>query len=630
MEKKIHKWCEKKSKKDEIKSVYRMMGWKIFSFLHGFERISPRISRELLKIFFFVGKKIKKIIHSKQKFDISIKTPSRVEILQYKNKRGRSRIVVYTAISSGYDKLLPPEILNNNIDYVCFSDFHLDGFGIWDIRPIPYYHPDPVRMARFVKTHPSLLLKEYDIAIWIDANVIIRCNFEKYIDKFIKSNCNLGFVPHPLRDCVFDEAKACIVLFKEDPWIIQRQIEYYVSIGIPNHAGMYETNFFIAKIKNGFTDVFFRNWWSEIQKFSRRDQLGIIPALRKLPGEVYNLFKNGECLRNVRDFGLIPHGNKAEIKNELNLKEVSGYEESFFIAENYYKNGEMVDCVKNKSIDIIICVYNAFECVKKCIESIEENLERNQKIIIVNDSSEKDMTEYLFSKFKKCDYAKVIHNENNLGYTKSANIGLKNSSADLAILINSDTIVTKNWANKLLKTAFLSESIGIVGPMSNAASYQSIPFIKKTRRNTAINKIPSGVTIENLNSECEKWFKKVGPAFVPLIHGFCFGIRRDVINEIGYLDEKTFEKYYGEENDYCFRASLAGFDLCVATNTYIYHKKSMSIPESERIVFSKRANNRLREIYGASAIKTACVQMEKHHVLKKIRELSHQFYSDME
>ena len=38
------------------------------------------------------------------------------------------------------------------------------------------------------------------------------------------------------------------------------------------------------------------------------------------------------------------------------------------------------------------------------------------------------------------------------------------------------------------------------------------------------------------------------------MHGFCIGIRKEVIEKIGYFDDKIFEKYNGEENDYCLRA----------------------------------------------------------------------------
>ena len=71
------------------------------------------------------------------------------------------------------------------------------------------------------------------------------------------------------------------------------------------------------------------------------------------------------------------------------------------------------------------------------------------------------------------------------GYTKAANIGIRKSHADYIVLLNSDTIVTNNWIEKLIISLLTTPNAGIVGPMSNAASYQSIPNIKGTGKQTA-------------------------------------------------------------------------------------------------------------------------------------------------
>lgn len=53
-----------------------------------------------------------------------------------------------------------------------------------------------------------------------------------------------------------------------------------------------------------------------------------------------------------------------------------------------------------------------------------------------------------------------------------------------------------------------------------------------------------------------------------LVHGFCFGLIREVMNRVGLFYEDSFPNGYGEENDYCFRAADAGFSLVIATHTY--------------------------------------------------------------
>ena len=67
---------------------------------------------------------------------------------------GGRRIVFYTAIFGEYDNLLLPDRIDPDVDYVCFTDRPRNDYGVWQMRTAPYYHPDPTRIARWVKTHP--------------------------------------------------------------------------------------------------------------------------------------------------------------------------------------------------------------------------------------------------------------------------------------------------------------------------------------------------------------------------------------------------------------------------------------------------------------------------------------------
>ena len=68
------------------------------------------------------------------------------------------------------------------------------------------------------------------------------------------------------------------------------------------------------------------------------------------------------------------------------------------------------------------------------------------------------------------------------------------------------------------------------------------------------------------------------------------------------------------------RAKAAGFELAIATNTFVFHRKSRSIEEEIRIVHMAEAGQRLRELYGADNIMMACRQVEEHPLLRRIRK----------
>ena len=85
------------------------------------------------------------------------------------------------------------------------------------------------------------------------------------------------------------------------------------------------------------------------------------------------------------------------------------------------------------------------------------------------------------------------------GYTFAANQGLRAATGGYVVLLNSDTIVTLGWVEKLVACAESDPAIGLVGPLSNTASWQSIPEIEEDG-DWAINALPSGVTIADMGS----------------------------------------------------------------------------------------------------------------------------------
>ena len=71
------------------------------------------------------------------------------------------------------------------------------------------FHSDRTRAARFVKTHPHTLLQEYDVAVWIDSNIMILGDLDPLIRQVMASDVALGAIPHPSRKSIYDEIVSC-------------------------------------------------------------------------------------------------------------------------------------------------------------------------------------------------------------------------------------------------------------------------------------------------------------------------------------------------------------------------------------------------------------------------------------
>jgi len=254
------------------------------------------------------------------------------------------------------------------------------------------------------------------------------------------------------------------------------------------------------------------------------------------------------------------------------------------------------------SVDIILPVYNALDDVKNCIESLYRNDSFEFNLIVIDDCSELETKEFLEreSAFKGF---KLLRNDENSRFTKSVNRGFNESKGDYVVLLNSDTIVTPRWIEKILRCFQSRKDIGIVGPLSNAASWQTVPKQKDpTSNDWLVNETPEGYSIDDMGLLIETISTRKYP-IVPSVNGFCYAIKREVINAIGILDVEYFPTGYGEEDDFSIRAHNAGFKSAIVDDTYVFHAKSKSYTHEVRKVLTKGGRKSLDSKHGPERIK---------------------------
>ena len=191
------------------------------------------------------------------------------------------KIVVYTAIFGEYDFLNEPEYIHKGVDFICFSDQNFKS-NIWEVKKsIPLYK-DNTRTARKYKILPHRFLSNYDVSIWLDGNKIIKGNVLNYLNYLGKNK--LALYDHMLcfdkRNCIYQEANAIFSLgnesgksFKDDPLIIKKQMEKYLSKGYPIDNGLAFTCGIIRKHNDKEVVKVMEDWWHELKYGSKRDHL---------------------------------------------------------------------------------------------------------------------------------------------------------------------------------------------------------------------------------------------------------------------------------------------------------------------------------------------------------------------
>jgi GT2 family glycosyltransferase/glycosyltransferase involved in cell wall biosynthesis len=268
-------------------------------------------------------------------------------------------------------------------------------------------------------------------------------------------------------------------------------------------------------------------------------------------------------------------------------------------------------------VDIVICVHDALADVRACLESLLRTTMPPFRLVLVDDGSGAETRDYLAA-FAADQDATLVRNEAARGYTVAANQGLRLTDGEFVILLNSDTVLTRGWLDRLVACAESDPQIGIVGPLSNTASWQSVPSFLDDDGDWAANPLPVGQTVEGMADLVAQASPGVYPR-IPFLNGFCFLIRRKVVDAIGLFDETTFPRGYGEENDFCMRARRAGFSTAVAGDAYVWHSQARSFSHDKRKRLADESTEVMFARYGAATMLTGVEACRTDRVLEGVR-----------
>lgn len=271
-----------------------------------------------------------------------------------------------------------------------------------------------------------------------------------------------------------------------------------------------------------------------------------------------------------------------------------------------------------QNVNIIVCVHNALEDVRRCLEAVLSRTLPPYNLIIVDDGSGPDTKSYL-EQFVVGQPATLIRNDFATGYARAANTAMKASKGDFVVLLHCDTLVPRRWLDRLIQCANSDEQIGMVGPLSNTASWQSVPNIMNASGDWAENPLPKGWSVDDYANEVARISPKIYPR-VGFLNGFCLLIKRKLIEDIGVLDEETFARVDGEENDYCLRATQRDWQLAVADDCYVLHAQSKSYTHERRAELSRLAGEALTNKHGHAPIGHSLAMPQSHPALQYIRK----------
>ena len=208
-------------------------------------------------------------------------------------------------------------------------------------------------------------------------------------------------------------------------------------------------------------------------------------------------------------------------------------------------------------VSIIIPFFNQHEMTQQCVESIRANTS-NYEIIFIDNGSNPSCEDVPWH-----GQTITIRNENNLGFPKAVNQGIKKAQGDVIAILNNDLVLTPSWL-KILQ-GHLSNGLDMVAPVTNSISGPQQVLIDQYDDLATLYKAAEGLQ-EKKKGQSYPYHRLVF---------FCVAIKREVIDKIGLLDE-IYTPGNCEDDDFCMRAIEAGFKLGIAKDCYIHHFRSVT------------------------------------------------------
>ncbi len=220
-----------------------------------------------------------------------------------------------------------------------------------------------------------------------------------------------------------------------------------------------------------------------------------------------------------------------------------------------------------RPVDVVIPVRDHPDVVLACLESVLAS--GGGRVVVVDDASRETVLIAALDRLAKAKRIHLVRHDRPLGFPASANAGIETCANRDVVLLNSDTLVAQDWLERLRLAAYCAPDIGTVTPFSNNASILTYPVPGE-----------AGATPDFATTvELDRLARRANPTElidIPVGVGFCLYIKRTCLDAVGLLRAGIFAQGYGEENDFCLRATRLGWRHVAAPGVFVAHRGGTS------------------------------------------------------
>ena len=225
-------------------------------------------------------------------------------------------------------------------------------------------------------------------------------------------------------------------------------------------------------------------------------------------------------------------------------------------------------------LSVIIVTYNSRDDVERCLESLTEGTEVDHEIVVVDNASQDGTVAYVRERWPG---VRTIQASENLGFARANNVGIRQTSGELVLLLNPDTVVPPGAVDRLVAVLERHPHTAIVGPrIVDADGRAELSFgrmispVAEVRQKALVLGRQRGVPgvgwiIERMTRTSRH---------VDWVSGACLLARRADLDAVGLFDERFF--LYTEDVDLCAAVRARGRHVRFAAGVHIVHLRGRS------------------------------------------------------
>lgn len=216
----------------------------------------------------------------------------------------KKQIAVYTCIVGDYDNLMEPISVSEECDYYLISDKKPNTGSVFKYIDIADCKAESIcdltKKNRYCKIKAHEFFPQYRYSIYFDGNDRITSKIINKIHELPKTRIIAR--ADNFFDCLYMEAIRAGEHFRDKKEIIANQVEKYWNEGMPEHFGSFICGILIREHNNPICVRLMNDWWDEVEKYSKKDQIAF----------PYVLWKNGYTKEDV---GTVVNRQKENVFN---------------------------------------------------------------------------------------------------------------------------------------------------------------------------------------------------------------------------------------------------------------------------------------------------------------------------